>query len=150
MSTQVGIGKSSHRNSKIAAREAVDMALKTGSIEKADFVFMFSSVRYDQKTIVKCVYDFFGGAPLSGCSGEGTIAGLEADESNFSVSVMAIRSDELRLTNGIATGLKSSSAEAGRAVAGSIRDRLNADTAGLFLFPDALTINFERFKTALN
>src|SRR5207249_4035164 len=29
------------------------------------------------------------------------------------------------------------------------RDRLNANTAGLFLFPDALTINFERFKMAM-
>ena len=63
MSTQVGIGKSIHRNPKIAASEAVGMALKTGSVEKADFVFMFSSVGYDQKTILKCVYDLFGGAP---------------------------------------------------------------------------------------
>jgi hypothetical protein len=149
MSTQVGTGKSIHRNPKIAASEAVEMALKTGAIEKADFVFMFSSVGYDQKTIVKYVYDFCGGAPLCGCSAEGTIAGWETDESNFSVVVMAIRSDELRFTNGIVGGLKSNSAEAGRAVAGSIRDSLNADTAGLFLFPDALTINFERFKTAM-
>ena len=125
------------------------MALKTGAIEKADFVFMFSSVGYDQKTIVKYVYDFFGGAPLSGCSGEGTIAGWETDESNFSVAVMAIRSDELRFTNGIAGDLKSNSAQAGRTVAESIRDKLSTDTAGLFVFPDGLTINFERFKTAL-
>jgi len=111
MSTQVGIGKSSHRNPKIAASDAVEMARKTGSIEKADFVFMSSSVGYDQKTIVKCVYDLFDGAPLSGCSAEGTIAGWETDESNFSVAVMAIRSDELRFTNGM-TGLKSNSAEA--------------------------------------
>jgi len=149
MSTQVGIGKSIHRNPKIAASQAGEMALKTGAIEKADFVFMFSSVGYDQKTIVKYVYDFFGGAPLCGCSAEGTIAGWETDESNFSVVVMAVRSDQLRFTNGIVGGLKLNSAEAGRAVAESIRDRLNADTAGLFLFPDALTINFERFKTAM-
>ena len=149
MSTQVGIGKSIHRNPKIAANEAVEMALRSGAMEKADFVFMFSTVGYDQKTIVKCVHDLFGGVPLCGCSGEGTIAGGKLDESNFSVAVMAIRSDELRLTNGMASGLKSNSAEAGRKVAGSIRDRIDAETAGLFLFPDALTINFERFKTAL-
>jgi hypothetical protein len=149
MSTQVGIGKSIHRNPRIAASEAVEMALRTGAIEKADFVFMFSSVGYDQKTIVKHVYDFFGGAPLCGCSAEGTIAGWETDESNFSVVVMAICSDELRFTNGIVGGLKSNSAEAGHAVAESLREKVNADTAGLFLFPDALTVNFERFKTAL-
>lgn len=125
------------------------MALSSGAMEKADFVFMFSTVGYDQKTIVKCVYDLFGAVPLCGCSGEGTIAGGKLDESNFSVAVMAIRSDELRLTNGMASGLKSNSAEAGRKVAESIRDRIDAETAGLFLFPDALTINFERFKTAL-
>ena len=83
MRTQVGIGKSIHRNPKIAAKEAVETALKTGGIEQADFVFMFSSVGYDQKTIVKHVYDFFGGAPLSACSGEGTIAGWETDERIF-------------------------------------------------------------------
>ena len=149
MSTQVGIGRSIHRNPKIAANEVVEMALRSGAMEKADFVFMFSTVGYDQKTIVKWVYDLFGGVPLCGCSGEGTIAGGKFDESNFSVAVMAIRSDELRLTNGMASGLKSNSAEAGRKVAESIRDRIDAETAGLFLFPDALTINFERFKTAL-
>jgi hypothetical protein len=36
MSTQVGIGKSIHRNPEIAASEAVEMAVKTGAIEKAD------------------------------------------------------------------------------------------------------------------
>src|SRR2546423_4006871 len=149
MRTQVGIGKSIHRNPKIAAKEAVQTALKTGGIEQADFVFMFSSVGYDQKTIVKHVYDLFGGAPLCGCSAEGTIAGWETNESNFSVVVTAIRSDELRFTNGMVGGLKSNSAEAGRAVAESMRDKLSTDTAGLFVFPDGLTINFERFKSAL-
>jgi hypothetical protein len=42
---------------------------------------------------------------------QGRNAGWETDESNFSVVVMAIRSDELRFTNGM-TGLKSNSAEA--------------------------------------
>ena len=37
--------------------------------------------------------------------GGGTIGGDEADESNFSVVVMAITSDELWWTNGLATGL---------------------------------------------
>jgi hypothetical protein len=55
MSTQVGIGKSIHRNPKIAASEAAELALRTGATEKADFVFMFSSAGYDQKTIVKYV-----------------------------------------------------------------------------------------------
>jgi hypothetical protein len=109
MSTQVGIGKSIHRNPKIAASEAVEMAFKTGAIETADFVFMFSSVGYDQKTIVKYVYDFFGGAPLCGCSGKGR-SRVGNQMNNFSVAVMAIRSDELRFTNGM-TGLKSNSAE---------------------------------------
>ena len=61
MSTQVGIGKNDHRNPKIASREAVDMARASGSIEKADFVFLFASVGYDQNTIVKHVYEFAGG-----------------------------------------------------------------------------------------
>jgi hypothetical protein len=51
MSTQVGIGKSIHRNPKIAASEAAELALRTGATEKADFVFMFSSAKLSSQKV---------------------------------------------------------------------------------------------------
>jgi hypothetical protein len=98
--------------------------------------------------IVQSVYETCGGVPLSGCSGEGTIAGSEADESNFSVAVMTIRSDELRFTNGIAKDLEADPVGAGRSVADAIRNKVDSKPLALFLLPDGLKFNFQRFKTA--
>jgi len=79
----------------VAGREASEKALKKAGVNEPDFVFMFASAGYDQHSLLRAVRDTTGGAPLSGCSGGGTIGGDQADESNFSVVVMAITSDEL-------------------------------------------------------
>lgn len=149
MGTKVGVGMSHHRNPLVAGQEAVEKALKGGDVKKTDFVFMFATVGYNQQTLLKAVRNAIGGAPLCGCSGEGTITRGEIDESNFSVAIMAISSDELRFSNGIGKGLKADSASVGRAVADTIRPELNSDTLALFLFPDGLSFNYDRFQVAL-
>jgi len=149
MSTEIGVGASFHRNPLMAGREAVEMALKGGRVGKPDFVFLFATVGYNQKALLKAVREATGGAPLCGCSGEGTIARGVADESNFSVVVMAIRSDELRFYNGMGSDLKTDSAAAGRSLGRAILPQLNSDTLALFLFPDGLTVNFDRFLAGL-
>ena len=98
MVTKAGVGMSHHRNPVMAGREAVDAALKSGGIEEPDFVFMFATVGYNQRALVKAVREASGGAPLCGCSGEGTIMRGEVDESNFSLVIMAISSDQLHFT----------------------------------------------------
>lgn len=149
MDTKAGVGMSHHRNPLVAGREAVDAALKSGGMERADFVFMFATVGYNPQALLKAVREASGGAPLCGCSGEGTIIRGEIDESNFSLVVMAIGSDELRFSNGMGRGLKVNSAGVGRTVATSIRPGLSSDTLALFLFPDGLTFNFDRFLGGL-
>src|SRR3712207_9368965 len=96
MTTTAGVGISRHHNPNVAGREAAEQALKKAGVDKPDFVFMFASVGYDQHSLLRAVREATGGAPLCGCSGEGTISGDDADESNFSVVVMVISSDELR------------------------------------------------------
>jgi hypothetical protein len=90
-----------------------------------------------------------GGAPLTGCSAEGTINGEDADESGFSVVVMAISSDELRWTNGIATGLGADPRAVGQRVAQDLLAYLSADTIGLFVFPNGFIDNLHRFFAGL-
>src|SRR5215211_5018931 len=104
MTTKAGIGTSHHHNPNVAGREAAEQALKKAGIVKPDFVFMFASIGYDQHSLVRAVRESTGGAPLSGCSAEGTINGDDADESNFSVLVTAISSEELQWTNGFVKG----------------------------------------------
>src|SRR5215210_1888697 len=105
MATKAGVGMSWHHNPNVAGREAAEQALEKAGIVKPDLVFVFGSIGYDQRSLVRAVREATGEAPLTGCSAEGTIDGDDADESNFSVVVAAISSDELRWTNGLATGL---------------------------------------------
>jgi hypothetical protein len=81
--------------------------------------------------------------------GEGTISGDDADESDFSVVVMAISSDELRWTTGLATGLSADSRAAGQQVAQALSSDLSADAVGLFVFPDGYTGNVDQFLAGL-
>src|ERR671915_1373215 len=138
MATTAGVGMSRHHNPNVAGREAAQQALKKAGVDRPDFVFMFGSIGYDQPSLLRAVREITGGAPLAGCSAEGTIDGDEADESNFSVVVTAISSEELRWTNGIASGLLEDDSHAvGQRVAQDLLPHLSSDTIGLFVFPDA-------------
>ena len=85
MTTKAGVGMSRHHNPNLAGREAAEQALKKAGVVKPDFVFMFASLGYDQHSVLRAVREATGGAPLTGCSAEGTIYGEEADESGLSV-----------------------------------------------------------------
>ncbi len=114
MATRAGVGTSHHHNPNIAGREAAEQALQKASVVKPDFVFMFASIGYDLRSLLRAVCETTGGVPLSGCSAEGTIAAEDANESNFSVLVTAISSDELRWINGMVTGLRADSRALGQ------------------------------------
>src|ERR671913_1134354 len=117
VATKAGVGMSRHHNPSMAGREAAEQALEKAGVDRPDFVFMFGSIGYDQHSLLRAVREATRGAPLTGCSAEGTINGDEADESNFSVVVTAISSDELRWHNGLATGLEDDPRALGKQVA---------------------------------
>jgi hypothetical protein len=144
MGTNAGVGMSHDRNPRMAGREAAEKALKAAGIKRADFIFMFASVGYDQRTLLDAVRDATGRAPLCGGSGEGIIAGAEADESNFSVAVMAI-SPTSHDSVTLATNLKEDS-RSGPNIARTLE--CGCDTLGLIVLADGLTFNFDRFLRA--
>jgi hypothetical protein len=141
---------SRHHNPNVAGREAAGQALEKAGVSKPDFVLMFASIGYDQRSLLRAVREITGGAPLSGCSAEGTLNGNDADESNFSVLVTAISSEELRWHNGIASGLlEGDSRVVGQRVAKDLQPNLSADTIGVFVFPDGRMDNLEHFFAGL-
>jgi hypothetical protein len=148
MATKAGVGMSRHHNPNVAGREAAEQALEKAGVAKPDFVFMFASIGYDQPSLLRAVRETTRGVPLSGCSVEGVIGGEDADESNFSVVVMAISSDELQWTNGIATGLSADSRAVGQRVAQNLLPNLSPSTIGLFVFPDGMSVALDSFFTA--
>jgi hypothetical protein len=149
VATKAGVGMSQHHNPNVAGHKAAQQALKEAGVSKPDFVFMFGSIGYDQRSLVRAVRESTGGAPLSGCSAEGTINGDQIDESGFSVVVTAISSDELHWTNGLATGLEDDPRAVGKQVAQELLPHLSSDTIGLFVFPDGFTENFDHFIAGL-
>jgi hypothetical protein len=148
MTTKAGVGMSHHHNPNVAGREAAEQALQKAGVSKPDFVFMFASIGYNQHSLLRAVRETTGGAPLTGCSAEGTIGGDDADESNFSVVVTAISSDELQWTNGLATGLSGEPHAVGQQVAEDLLPHLSADTIGLFVFPDGMSAVLDTFFAA--
>src|SRR5215216_2411237 len=149
MSINAGVGMSQHHNPNVAGREAAEQALQKVGVSKPDFVFMFASIGYDQPSLVRAVREITGGAPLAGCSAEGTINGNDFDESNFSVVVTAISSEELQWTNGLATGLYAEPHAVGQRVAQDLLPHLSADTIGLFVFPDGQILSLHNFFAGL-
>ena len=150
MSIKAGVGMSRHHNPNVAGHEAAQQALEKAGISKPEFVFMFASIGYDQHSLLQAVREDTGGAPLTGCSAAGTINGDDADESNFSIVVTVISSDELHWTNGKATGLEDDPGAVGKQVAEELLPNLTSDTIGLFVFPDGgLTESFEHFFAGL-
>jgi hypothetical protein len=149
MATKAGVGMSHQHSPTIAGHETAEQALENAGVSKPDFVFMFASVEHDKHSLLRAVREATGGAPLCGCSGRGTISGDDADESNFSVVVMTISSEELRWTNGLVTGLSAGSLAAGQQVAQSLSSDLGADAVGLFVFPDGYTANVDQFLAGL-
>lgn len=150
MGTQAGVGMSHIRNPKNAAKEAVEIALRKANIQKPDFVLMFASVGYNQTVLLNSVRELTCSAPLIGCSGEGVIATGEADESNFSVAVMVIQSDEMRFEHGITTGLKDDPTQVGCTIGATLRQQMQPDAKAIFLFADGLTFNFDRVMSGLD
>jgi hypothetical protein len=149
MTTKAGVGTSHHHNPNVAGREAAEQALEKAGVDRPDFVFMFASIGYDQRSLLRTVRETTRGAPLSGCSAEGTINGDNADESNFSVVVTVITSGELQWTNGLAKGLSADSRAVGQRVAQELLPHLSADTIGLFVFPDGLIDYLDDFFAGL-
>lgn len=150
MNTKTGVGVSHHRNPKVAAKEALQKALADGNItNKPDFVFMFATVGYNQQHLVDTIAQLTDNAPLAGCSGEGIIAQKVADEGNFSVVIMAIKSDEIRFDNALSVGLKESSHNVGESIAKDLKKSVSDDSLGVITFSDGLTFNFNQFLNGL-
>jgi hypothetical protein len=149
IATKAGVGMSYHHNPSIAGREAAEQALEKAGVERPDFVFMFATVGYDQHSLLRAVREVTGGVPLTGCSGKGTINGDEADESNFSVVVTAISSNELQWTNGLANGVEDDPRAVGQQVAQNLVPDLSSDTIGLLVFPKGRAENFDHFFAGL-
>ena len=145
MGTSVGVGYSFHRNPLEAGKEAALNAMEQGGISAPDFVFVFATVGYNQQNLIASINKATGGAPLSGCSGEGIITQDIVSETNFGVAVMVIKSDEIMFHNAYVTEIEQRLEIAGEQLAVKINPFLTTDTIACLLFADGLVFNFDLF-----
>ncbi|HMK59886.1 MAG TPA: FIST N-terminal domain-containing protein [Dissulfurispiraceae bacterium] len=148
MTTTAGVGFSSHKNAAEAGRQAAADAMKHAGTDSPDLVIVFATVGYDQQLLINSIRKATSGAPLSGCSGEGVITRDIVAETNFGVSVMALRSDELQFRNFFVREIGQDIAKAGKELAAGIRPHLTDDSRACFLFADGLVFNFDPFLAA--
>jgi hypothetical protein len=150
MATQSGSGYSSKRDAQEAAKEAIQMAMDCAGIKKCDLVMLFSTVGYNQQSLVATVRSMTKGAHLIGCTGEGVISFDFINESNTAVAAMVIKSDELEFGVGKVTGVKGNCENAGKELAGKIKNHLSEKTMCIWLFPDHLSTNYDAFSRSFD
>jgi hypothetical protein len=161
VATKAGVGESKNVDSFAAGAEAAQAAMAQAGLEKCDLVLLFATVDHDHPRVLEGVRTVTGGAPLSGCSGEGIItqAGPSGEgmftrdgwvEGERAVGVMVLASDSLRFFTYCIDGLKRSSRLAGETLGEQLREQEGDDPPRLLLmFPDGLSVNTSAFYAGI-
>lgn len=144
-----GVGFSNHRDPREAGRLAARQALENAGISDPDFVFLFGTVGYRQEALVQAVRKATGGAPLSGCSGEGVILPGASHETNFGAVVCVVKSDEVQFTNACAKGMGKDAEGMGQRVGEALGLQHATDVLTLISLADGLTLNFDAMLRGL-
>lgn len=150
MATRSGVGSSNSRDARGAGREAAERACASLGGQAPSFCLVFSGSAHSAPALLEGVRGVVGSAALSGCTGEGVIAGGRSDESAHAVAVMAIASDAFRFEPLLVRDYSADPAAAGAALARQVRERARGDELALFVFPDGLLGNCTEMLAALD
>ena len=149
MGTIAGIGRSEARDPTAAGNEAASRACAGWGGACPALCLVFATSGYDAAKVLAGVASVAGGAAISGCSGEGIIAGPVSDESEHAVAVLAIRSDTLGFETFLIEGYAEDPRAAGARLGAEVRAAARGDEFGLLVFPDGLLGNCTEFLAAL-
>jgi len=139
MATWVGVGFSRQPDSFKAGQEAARRALETLGQPRADLLFVFSSIRFDQESLLRGITSVTPYSWLVGCSTAGEI--LADGPMRRSVAVMAIRSNSMQLVTGIGMRVSHNSRQAGQEAATQVAQAKLTSPHAFLMFPDGLTGN---------
>ncbi|HVJ92383.1 MAG TPA: FIST N-terminal domain-containing protein [Labilithrix sp.] len=149
MSLNVAVGTSVERNPTLAAQSAVAMARQQRNIDRPDLVILFAGVGYDQRAAVRAVRAATGEAPLVGCSTEGIISRDGSVEEPYSMLVALFKSDRHRFSVASAVGMKDDAEKVGQGIGAALKPSVASDSLVTLLFPDGLTLNYDRLTAGL-
>ena len=136
MDAIIAIGSSNEVDGYEAAVAAATAAKDELGPEGADFIFVFSTIGYEQEDVLEGVREILGDRPMSGATFEGIIGRNIADESMYAVQVIAIRSETIKFYEYCAEDIVSDPLGAGTKIGQAIEAVNDPGNRVLFLFPD--------------
>lgn len=150
MATRCGVGRSDRRDPLEAGREAADLACRALDGKLPDLLLAFATTGYDQPQVLKGIRAAAPLAALSGCSGEGIIAGPTSNESEHCVGVLAMWSDAISFETLLVTDYSADSTAAGERLAEQVLAASRGDEFALLVFPDGLKGDCTQLLNALD
>jgi len=135
---KAGVGISNNPNPAEAGAEACQQATdQTGG--KANIIFVFSTVAYDQKKMLEGVKSVSKEIPLVGCSDSGEITGKGPVSKH--VVVMALTSNVIDFTIGVSEGTDKDSHKAGAMAAREVKEKAKKEPSLFVMLLDGLAEN---------
>jgi hypothetical protein len=118
MSIIASVGHSAGGNPAIVGKEAYEKALPGLNGARPSIAFVFSSIAYEQRSMLEGILSVASGIPVVGCSTAGEIVTSgPLDTSSVAVMLIASEPNELAFSIGRGSNAKSNERAAGRAAA---------------------------------
>ena len=136
MDAVIAIGSSNEVDGYEAAAAAATAVQDELGLEGADFIFVFSTIGYEQEDVLDGVREILGDIPMSGATFEGIIGRNIADETMYAVQVIGIRSESIKFYDFCAENTVRDPLEAGVTIGQAVESVTDAGNRVLFLFPD--------------
>ncbi len=136
MDATIAIGNSKNVDGYEAATSAAISVRNELGPEGADFIFVFSTIGYEQEDVLDGVREILGDIPMCGATFEGIIGRDIADESMYAVQVVGIRSEKIKFHEFCAENIVHSPLEAGHQIGCAIESVKDPGNRVVFLFPD--------------
>ena len=136
MDADIAVGNSNKVDGYEAAASAATAVRDQLGPDGADFIFVFSTIGYEQEDVLEGVTDILGDLPMCGATFEGIIGRNIADESMYAVQVIGIRSERIKFHEFCAEDSVRDPLTAGVKIGESISAVEDAGNRVLFLFPD--------------
>lgn len=137
MPTKIGVAHSNQTNSKAAAVEASQNALKNAGIEKADFALVFCSGKHNPFDFLKAVNSVLGNISIIGGSTIGIITDNFIGYEGFEAGVTVFASDSISFKTFSQPELNKGEKQAGIFLGKKINDAATEDENTLLVFYDS-------------
>lgn len=93
MAIQVGVGLSTHKETSLAAKEAVIQAKVNLRNPKIDLAIIFSSIEFSNILLLKTISNYLTGIPILGCSGLSIISDQGIFKHGVTIMLLSIPQD---------------------------------------------------------